>query len=376
MIYLRTGANGAGKTLLTLRDVRDKSLAESRPVYYNGRFEMVADFGWIKIDAKDWEAAPDGTIFLFDECHNDFPIRTGKDVPRYVSQLAEHRRRGFDFFLISQHPMNIDAFVRRLIGSPGWHQHMKRASGAPLVSVIQWPAVNDAPQKNGSGASGSVKMVPYPKEVYEWYVSTSLDTAKLKIPFQVKLLAACIVLIPTLGYFGWQAMKRAQPGRPPESQTVPGAPVSAPPGQAEKHVLTTAEYVSSFQPRLQGLAYSAPRYDEITKPVNVPYPAACIQSKTRCECFSQQATKLDVPLQLCAQLVKGGFFNDWQAAVQQAIAGKPVQEGPVVVASAQTEPATLLPQPARVVGPPLHPVPVAPAAPFTALGASSAGRAP
>ncbi|SDO07958.1 zona occludens toxin [Rhodoferax sp. OV413] len=372
MLYLRTGANGAGKTLLTLRDVREKSLAESRPVYYNGRFNMVADFGWIKIDAKDWESVPDGAIFLFDECHNDFPIRSGKEVPRYVSQLAEHRVRGFDFFLLTQHPMNMDPFVRRLIGSPGWHQHLKRASGAPLVSVIQWAAVNDAPQKAGSGASGQVTMVKYPKEVYDWYVSTSLDTAKVRIPFQVKLLVACVVLVPLLGYYAWTMLQKtvAPKGPVPVAQPLLGQVRTGgpdrPPG-SEKRVLTTAEYVSSYQPRLQGLAYTAPRYDEMTKPVNVPYPAACIQSKTRCECFSQQATKLDVPLDLCAQLVKGGFFNDWQAALKDANAGRPLQESPVAVAAAPHDPLTL-PKQTRVLAPPLRPVlpTPAPAAPVPA----------
>lgn len=383
MLYLRTGANGAGKTLLTLRDVREKSLAESRPVYYNGRFNMVADFGWIKIDAKDWESVPDGAIFLFDECHNDFPIRTSKEVPRYVSQLAEHRVRGFDFFLLTQHPMNMDPFVRRLIGSPGWHQHLKRASGAPLVSVIQWASVNDAPQKAGSGASGQVTMVSYPKEVYSWYVSTSLDTAKVKIPFQVKLLAACVVLIPIFGYYGWQALQaKAKPkpvNSPQSGPVVPGARPAGLSGSggSEKRVLTTAEYVNSYQPRLQGLAYTAPRYDEMTKPVNVPYPAACIQSKTRCECFSQQATKLDVPLDLCAQLVKGGFFNDWQAALKDANAGRPLQESPVAVAAAPRDPLTL-PKQTRVLAPPLRPVlpTPAPAAPVPAPAASSVAMLP
>lgn len=362
MIYLRTGANGAGKTLLTLRDVREKSLAEARPVYYNGRFKMVADFGWEKIDAKDWESVQDGAIFLFDECHNDFPIRTGKEIPRYVSQLAEHRVRGFDFFMITQHPMNIDAFVRRLIGSPGWHQHLKRASGAPLVSVIEWPAVNDAPQKNGSGASGSTRMVTYPKEVYSWYESTTLDTAKIKIPFQVKLLVASVFLIPGLGYLGWQSLHKAQPikvTKPVETGApTPARPASAP--SQDKHVLTPIEYAKSFEPRLQGVAYSASRYDELTKPVSVPYPAACVQSKSRCECYSQQATRLDVPAVLCVAIVKGGFFNDWQQAVTQAIQSKQPEPAPVVAALTLPPSRPQALQPALQPSTPLPPVQRAP----------------
>lgn len=341
MIYLTTGANGAGKTLLTLRDVQEKSIKESRPVYHNGRFEIAPGGpldSWTKIDTKDWQSAPDGAIFVIDECHNvgDFPPRTGKEpIPPHVLAMAEHRRRGFDFYLITQHPMSFDPFVRRLIGSPGWHRHLKRASGAPLVSVLTWPAVNDQPQKNGSGESASVAMTTFPKEVYSWYVSTQLDTAKVKIPFQVKVLAATLLIVPVVGWLGWSKfVKTVQPKTPITSLATAanGSPSGAPSAQANP-VMTTAQFVSSFQPRLEGLGFTAPRYDELTQPKTVPYPAACISSGTRCKCYSQQATPLDVPGALCEQIVKGGYFNDWIGALADASRGKPVQSEPAPITS-------------------------------------------
>lgn len=344
MIYLRTGANGAGKTLLTLKEVREKSMKEGRPVYHNGRFEIapggpLAD--WKQIDFKDWQSVPDGAIFVIDECHNDLPVRTDRGKPpEYVAQLAEHRRRGFDFYLITQHPMNIDAFVRRLIGSPGWHQHLKRASGAGLVSVVEFNAVNEQPHKPGASEGGSLKLVPYPKEVYTWYVSTSLDTAKVRIPFQVKLLLAMLVAVPLLGYLGWQAFNRAMP-KSPSAQNAQTAsfdtkaaplPQSAPTPQPEK-VLTAAEYVASLTPRIEGFPQSAPRYDAITKPTTAPYPAACVHMGDSCKCYTQQATKLDVPAGVCEQIVKTGFFMDWQAGPTPGAA--PVAQS---VATAQQTP--------------------------------------
>lgn len=47
--------------------------------------------------------------------------------------------------------------------------------------------------------------------------------------------------------------------------------------------------------------------------VVVDYPAACIQTKKGCECYSQQGTKLLTPVDLCRQIVVGGFFMDWKA---------------------------------------------------------------
>jgi len=332
MIYLTTGANGAGKTLLTLRDVREKSLAESRPVYHNGRFEIAPGGpleSWKQIEFKDWQTVPDGAIFIIDECHNEMPVRTGKDVPESIRMLAEHRRRGFDFYLITQHPNNIDAFVRRLIGAPGWHRHIKRASGAPLVSVLEWPAVNSNCEKHGSGESGQTSMVTYPKEVYEWYVSTSLNTAKVKIPFQVKLLAVCALAFPLLGWYGWTSFQSHQgeglrnlQKKVDPSGSVPGAlPPSGQPAAPAK-VLTAVEYAASYEPRVSGFAYTAPRYDAVTKPIAAPYPAACVHMGKRCECYTQQGTKLPVPLGTCESIVKTGFFMDWQAGPSDA--AKPV----------------------------------------------------
>lgn len=359
MIYLTTGANGAGKTLLTLRDVRKKSLEESRPVYYNGRFELVAEFGWQKIDVKDWQTVPDGAIFLFDECHNDFPARSGKDaVPDYVKMLAEHRRRGFDFFLITQHPNNIDAFVRRLIGSPGWHRHLKRASGAPLVSVLEWPSVSENCQKAGAGESGTVNMVSYPKEVYDWYVSTSLDTAKTKIPFRVWVVVAALVLVPACIYFAYaqftgnaaarQAKMAALAGQ--NLAGTPGAPgTPSPSGRtADRPVLTKAQYIASFEPRLGGLPHTAARYDELSRPQQMPKPAACLDGirpgtrERKCSCWSQQATVIPVPDDVCRQIVAGGYFDDslspersHEMAPRPVMATQPTPEPqpPVVIAS-------------------------------------------
>ena len=313
MLYLTTGGNGAGKTLLTLRDVREKSVKENRPVVYNGRFDLVADFGWKNAPFDTWQDEPDGTIFIVDECHNDLPIRSSSEKrPGYITMLAEHRRRGFDFYLITQHPLNIDAFVRRLISSPGWHRHLKRASGAALVSVLTWPAVNDRCEKNGSGASGSTAMVAYPKDVFAWYKSTSLDTAVVKVPLQVKVLVACVVLLPILAWFGYKTFsERFDPKLGAVAKGAQPGVVGQPSQPAEKKPVTAAELGESYQPRLAGLPQTAARYDDLTKPTQVPMPAACLAMAARCDCYTQQGTRLAVPMATCMSIVAGGFFQDW-----------------------------------------------------------------
>ncbi|MDP2034185.1 MAG: zonular occludens toxin domain-containing protein [Polaromonas sp.] len=318
MLHLVTGANGAGKTLNTLKWVRERQLKENRAVYYNGRFEMVADFGWEKFEFKDWQKLPDGAIIFVDECHNDLPVRgSSAPVPEHVRMLAEHRRRGFDFYLITQHPQNLDLFVRRLIGSPGWHRHLKRTFGADLVSCLEWSAVNGNCEKAGAGKDAKVSMVAFPKEVYDWYKSASLHTGKKAIPKQVWLLAFLALLIPGMIWFAYNALMK--PARAVQDKQTPAVTAQQPgytPRSDEKRALTPAEYAESFQPRIEGLAHTAARYDAVQQPVTAPKPAACLDGIPRggkarsCRCWTHQATALQVPEEMCRQIAAGGFFDD------------------------------------------------------------------
>lgn len=320
MLYLITGANGAGKTLNTLKWVRERSVKENRPVCHNGRFEPVEGgelASWKKIEAKDWQTEPDGTIFLFDESHNDFPLRPPSGTPPdYVRMLAEHRRRGFDFYLVTQHPQNIDSFVRRLIGSPGWHRHLKRTFGADLVSVLEWPAVNPNCEKDGSGKSGTVTMQAFPKEVYGWYRSASLHTGKKRIPRAVWMLAACAVLVPSFGYLAitkvyGNVTKHAKPA----TETIANVPGGNAQQSGQQNRKPTAdEYVADRVARLKDFPHTAPAYDDVTKPAEAPYPAACVQMGKTCKCYTQQATLLQVSGAVCLQIVAQGFFMDWKSA--------------------------------------------------------------
>jgi len=313
MIYLTTGANGAGKTLITLKDVREQQLKENRPVFFNG-FDMdeatQQEFGWTHFpDPRKWMELPEGSICLFDECQEHFG--KGRDVPQYILDLAKYRRkRGLDMWLITPHPTMLHVDVRRLIEKPSWHRHVKRSLGAQMVSVIKFPAADLKCEEPGSGERGEISMRPYPKEVYQWYRSTSLNTAKVQIPKKIYLLAAIILAVPTLMYFAVEGVRSNVVKHVPEtaataSRETPTARNSAAPP------LSPEQYVDARTPRLAGLAQTAPAYDSITTPVRAPYPAACVASAARCNCYTVDATRLSVPDAMCRELVERGFFADW-----------------------------------------------------------------
>jgi len=311
MIYLTTGANGAGKTLLTLRDVRKQQLDEARPVYFHG-FEagqQLIDWGWKPFEPEKWQDLPDGSICIFDEVQNEMPVKRTGAVPEWINAIAQFRRkRGFDFWLICPHPSFIDVNVRRLIESPSWHRHIKRNFGGELVSVIKFNSPNLQCEKPGSGASGQVEMVPFPKEVFGWYKSATMHTAKRKIPKQVFVLAACALLVPLLGYYGISKVTaKATAVEKPATTAAPGS-IDGQPAYTPRDTL--GDYFASYQERIPGLAHTAPRFDEVMKPQTAPTPAACVSMGDKCKCYTNQGTILTTPPDLCKQIVAGGFFDE------------------------------------------------------------------
>jgi zona occludens toxin len=76
-------------------------------------------------------------------------------------------------------------------------------------------------------------------------------------------------------------------------------------------VADAKKYVYMETPRVQGLLYTSPKYDELTKPSAVPMPAACIDSANRCQCYTQQGTKIAVSKNLCIDIAYNGYFQEF-----------------------------------------------------------------
>lgn len=325
MIYLTTGANGAGKTLLTLKDVREQQLKENRPVFFHGfelNEETAQEFGWKPFDPKLWQDLPDGSICIMDECQNEFPLRrSGAEVPDYVNAVAQFRRkRGFDFWMICPHPSLLDVFIRRLIDKPSWHRHLKRTFGADVVSVIKFGAPDLRCEEPGAGARGEVSMRPFPKDVFKWYRSASIHTGKKKIPRAFWFVLASAVVVPALIWGAVVSVKSNVTKHAPAAATetvAKAGPISTD-ARADVVKLSLNDYLQLRKPRLPDFPHTAPAYDEVTKPAVAPYPAACVKMGKTCKCYSQQATLLQVSGAVCLQIVDKGFFIDWQQQEQRA----------------------------------------------------------
>lgn len=321
-IVLVTGLPGHGKTLYTISRYREIAEREGRPVFQRGIKGL--KLPWPELDPKEWRSLEKGSILIIDECQDVFPCRGRGDPDEWIRELAKHRHRGIDLVLITQDPMLFDSFVRRLVDQ---HFHVMRTFGLARATVHEFPTgVRDNVSKS---RTGSIRHEwTYPKSVYELYQSAELHTVKRRIPARVWLMLLIPFVLACLVTFVYYRLRPSAVAErvngAPAAAPGPGGPPGALPGPAGgAPAMPVASYLTAYEPRIAGLPHTAPVYDEVTRPAVAPYPAACVSSGSRCQCYSQQATKLDMPASLCLELVARGFFVNWQ---QQQGGARPVAE--------------------------------------------------
>lgn len=306
-IFLVTGAPGHGKTQWSLYHLMKEFNATEpkREVYYHGIPDL--NLPWTKLDdPKELDAVPDGAIIVLDECQKVYRTRgTGSAVPAHVSYLETHRHRGHDLFLITQHPLLIDGNVRRLVDT---HYHVQRPFGMERTYVHRFPQVNERPDRQ---RAGSIKTAwKFSSEVQSWYKSAEVHTVKRSIPGRVWFLLSVPVILFVLGYVATIYLDKVATGgkgKPAEAVELRPASASAappkPPGGFPTDVLAL------HQPRIEGLAYTAPVYDVVNQVAVAPKPSACVASAHRCVCYTVQATRLDVPDSICRDIARNGYFD-------------------------------------------------------------------
>ncbi|CAJ0790347.1 hypothetical protein R77560_01997 [Ralstonia thomasii] len=339
MLTLITGQPGNGKSLYTIAHVEEMRKAESRPVFYFGIPEL--KLPWLQLeDPTKWHECPEKSIIVIDEVQKIMPPRpSGSRPPAHVSPLEVHRHKGYDLFFMTQDPSLVDNHIKKLAGE---HIHLIRQWGMQRADVFKMQKVQDPTNANLKRAQRTT--FKFPKKVFEWYKSADAHTHKRKIPLRIKLALLIPLIFVVCWYFGTRAFDRlsGKAEAPKVAATAQsGGASGAVVGQAKaEHVMTPAQYVNSYAPRVGGLAYTAPVYDGLTKPTRVPVPAACVVIRGGCECWTQQGTRLNTTEQICQDVVKRGFFEAFEPDGPKPLQPPPAQ--PVVQPVAQ-------PQEVRVV---------------------------
>lgn len=307
MIELQTGLPGACKTQYTLWRVEELRKKTGRPVFYSGipiNPDKLPD--WQPIEAAEWYTAPPESIVVIDEAQRLFrPRPAGSPVPDYEKHLETHRHGGIDLILITQTPRLVSTHVRELVGR---HLHAVRRWGMQWSTIHEWPECRLNVQSRKDSSSHQFK---FRKEVFGWYKSAEAHTHKAAVPFRVWALLVLPVFLLALVAWIWSNLS----GKAEGEQKVQGEPSRMVMGQgvqaAGPRPLTVDEYLDRQRPRVPGLAYTAAAFDDVTKPTRAPYPAACVETASRCQCYTKQATRLEVPRDLCSAIARGGFFIAW-----------------------------------------------------------------
>lgn len=324
MINLITGLPGSGKTLYTLKTVVDYAAKENklqlaagkplREVYYHGIPELTLPNWHLMESPEDWINLPSGSIIVIDECQSTFrPRAASVKPPPYIAEFETHRHKGLDFFLLTQHPMLLDGNIRRLAGK---HYHVVRFYGFQKSTIHEFQSVRDNVDKNTKNSIQTHFI--YPKEVFGWYKSADMHTMKKRIPMRIIMIVLLPILVIVAGYFGMKSINNIQT-MPKEAMTAKkpavvsgGSDSSVPVSGGSFPEAVKMDYVQAHTPAVDGLPHTAPIYAQITAPVRAPFPAACLLSKSQgCQCYTDKATKMDIPLPVCMKIVKEGFYVDW-----------------------------------------------------------------
>jgi zona occludens toxin len=340
MIDLLTGLPGNAKTLHGLELWIDRAAAENRTVYYSGLKDFKVDdprlkgTQWVEFDPLKWHTdVPSGALVFIDEGQKIFRNRSlGSIPPLHVTELEEHRHKGLDFLIITQHPSLIDPAIRRLTQT---HRHMVRIFGLEASTVHKWNGCKDNCDK--ARADSEKTKWAFSKSLYGLYKSADAHTMKRSIPFRAKLLLVLPFVFALCAWYVYSVVtkKQAVSSAPvvSQAQLAPGVVAGV---KVFDPIADARSYVYQSTPRLVGLPQTAPKYDELTKPVRVPVPAACIQrgdiqrGEATCKCLTQQGTPMDVAFNMCIEFARNGWFQEFDADKDRAAVAKTAQSAAVI----------------------------------------------
>lgn len=329
MLTLITGVPGAGKTSNTLWDFVNSPTTRPRFVTPITGFDPIKH-GLGELDSLEhWQDLPDGSQVLVDEAQQFLRPRSSRQVPAWLAGFETHRHRGIDITLITQHPGLIDSHVRKLVGK---HIHYHRPFGLKNATRYVWEIVQENPHLPAARKAGeAVRVKPNPK-VFSLYTSTVLDTHKAQLPWKWISTAAiglCVLLLGVSYFFNFISSKQKTAEA---AKSVPVVAQVAAPGQAPSpdYGLGNRQFAASdLSPRIQGMQWTAPFYDGLTQPTDFPRISACIASnRPSCNCFTQQATPIEVPASVCYRIVENGAFDPWQTGRRNQVSVGPQERVP------------------------------------------------
>lgn len=324
-ITVITGRPGHGKSLFTIDRMRKESpgLTEQGRTVYAANFQDLDydSVGVVHLESDDvaaWDQLPTGSLIVIDEAQDFFPTRTKDQVPAYVKALERHRHAGYDFWIITQWPTQLDVHLRRLADH---HIHLVRPDKKERALVVEYGTVQLAPQDEKVRKMARRRYTfDFPRDAYDLYRSAELHTVDKRAPFRRHLLwilpvVAIGALGSVVGVLKWASSSTgdeqlAQSGGSGLSMTagaaqhMPGAPVES---TWDSDRVT---YLDRRRSYVEGLPFATAYYERAMEPVTYPKPrCVSVVDSGRCVCHSQQGTVMRVEVDQCRLWAAEGFFD-------------------------------------------------------------------
>jgi len=317
MIYLITGTPGGGKSLRAVW-YAEEFLRMGRPVFGNingysrqapipGMVPLVKDEKsgkWSGGTGGDWRDTPDGSVVIYDEAQRDFPQRSNSAlVPELIRAMETHRHTGHDLLIVTQHPNQVDHWLRRLVGK---HDHLRRLGGMSRVALVSADTVMELPVGVES-AAGEKTFWKYPKSLYNAYESATFHTVKHRLPQPVIFMLALVGVAVVGGLWALAHFSRSDDS-PISSSSVSsaapslGAAASTPEPSVVVNRLLALKPVE-VRPILP--------LDEYLQQVKASRSVmGCAKSAVSCKCWDVSGDPLLISDQICSAMMESALpFN-------------------------------------------------------------------
>jgi len=341
MFVLRTGLQGNGKTLNTIKEVDLKAAKEGREVFYhnirsfNPNAEVLQALWTAFDDPHKWQELPHNAIIVIDEAQTFFRVRKQTaEVPAYAQALETMRHRGHELHCITQNPSLIDVHFRKLCNS---HIHYVRGHKGQVIKRWEFERVNMDVERFNHFEDGQQSRILLDKAyfgVYESVTDGASHHMRFKPPKALWVLGICMVIGLFLGYrfYSSRFVDSTKPITAEQSKQIkdktaeqldPGIFNFAGSGlnnNNKNRPLTKEEYIAQFEPRIKDIPYTAPVYDSVRNIKSYPKLSGCILVEDvkqitlnrkkysigkrnnkiyGCVCYTQQMTRANISFGAC-----------------------------------------------------------------------------
>lgn len=349
-VILVTGSPGHGKSQYAIDRCLERAQAENRRVFYSN-IKGLNIPGWEQFDPKKvkadennvhrYDGVPDGSLLVIDEASFMFGQRRGTEsAPIHEQVLTTHRHAGYDIYIVTQHPNDVPAYVRRRCEE---HVHLVRKKGNNFAVTYTWTDGKEGDiqgDRIGNAHHAITGIYRYRPEIWGYYQSATIHTVhRRRWPVRVYVIPFILLLAVVVAWWAYDLFSGGlgQQTLGVGSASAPGVEVkpydfqeSVEPVEVQTERRRAARGLDFVEARIQtvpGVPESEPRFIEALEVKSYPrmqcvlyghkpLPELKVGAEVDrspvggvCRCYSQQATRLEVNDDLCRQVVRQGYFQ-------------------------------------------------------------------